>query len=98
MFFADPKAAFRNLAGALRPGGRLAMAVWSSIADNVHWKIPYDIAVSRVGPPAPALPYAPGPMAFRDPDYLPGVLNPAGFSVIRVDKREVPVLGRSAAY
>src|SRR5580704_995881 len=31
MFFADPTAAFRNLHGALRPGGRLVMAVWSSI-------------------------------------------------------------------
>src|SRR5437667_12148573 len=57
MFFADPKAAFRNLAGALRPGGRLAMAVWSSIADNVHWKIPHDITVERVGPPAPPPPH-----------------------------------------
>jgi len=97
MFFADPAAAFRNLAGALRPGGRLAMAVWSAIADNVHWKIPYDIAVARVGPPAPALPYAPGPMAFRDPGYLRGILSPAGFAEIRVDKREFHVIGRSAA-
>ena len=97
MFFADPAAAFRNLAGALRPGGRLAMAVWSAIADNVHWKIPYDIAVGRVGPPAPALPYAPGPMAFRDPDYVRGILSQAGFAEIGIDKRAFHVLGRSAA-
>src|SRR5260370_18626258 len=97
MFFADPTAAFRNLGRALRPGGRLAMAVWASIADNVHWKIPYDITVARVGPPAPALPYAPGPMAFRDPDYLRGILSPAGFANIRVYKRAFHVLGRSAA-
>ena len=36
MFFADPGAAFTNLGAALRPGGRLAMAVWSSIDDNLH--------------------------------------------------------------
>src|SRR5437879_3801618 len=97
MFFADPKAAFRNLAGALRPGGRLAMAVWSSIADNVHWKIPYDIAVGRVGPPAPTLPYAPGPMAFRDPDYVRGILSQAGVDEIGIGQRAFPVLGRSSA-
>ena len=96
MFFADPTAAFRNLAGALRPGGRLAMAVWASIDENVHWKIPYDIAVGRIGPPKPVLPYAPGPMAFRDPDYVRGILTQAGFAEIGIDKREFHVLGRSA--
>ena len=97
MFFADPTAAFRNLCGALRPGGRLAMAVWSGITDNVHWKIPYDIAVKHVGPPAPTPPQAPGPMAFRDPDYLRGILTEAGFAGIRVAKRAFHVVGRSAA-
>ncbi len=97
MFFADPAAAFRNLAAALRPGGRLCMAVWSSIADNVHWKIPYDIAVAHVGPPAPTPPNAPGPMAFRDPDYLRGILSQAGFADIKVEKRSFHVLGKSAA-
>src|SRR5712691_6360578 len=87
MFFADPNAAFRNLAGALRPGGRLVMAVWASIADNVHWKIPYDIAVDRVGPPAPTTPHAPGPMAFRDPDYVRSFLGQAGFTDIAITPR-----------
>jgi len=96
MFFADPSAAFRNLGGAVRPRGRLAMAVWASMADNVHWKIPYDISVNRVGPPAPTPAHAPGPMAFRDPDYLRGILNQAGFVDIGVDKRAFHVLGKSA--
>ena len=34
MFFADPQAAFANLAQALRPGGRLAVLVWQGAADN----------------------------------------------------------------
>src|SRR4051795_1532655 len=34
MFFADPVAAFRNLIRALRPGGRLVMAVWATIDEN----------------------------------------------------------------
>src|SRR5262249_51385369 len=35
MFFANHRAAFRNLGKALRPGGRLCMAVWAGIPDNV---------------------------------------------------------------
>ncbi len=97
MFFADPLAAFRNLGPALRPGGRLAMAVWAPMADNVHWQIPFEIAVRHVGPPAPTPPHAPGPMAFRDPDYLRGILGRAGFVDIRIDKRAFHVVGRSAA-
>jgi SAM-dependent methyltransferase len=96
MFFGDPVAAFRNLGSALRPGGRLCMAVWSSIADNLHWKIPFDIAVARVGPPAPSAPNAPGPMAFRDPAYVRNFLNAAGFADITVEKRPFHVIGRSA--
>jgi SAM-dependent methyltransferase len=97
MFFADPVAAFRNLAAALRPGGgRLAMAVWASIADNVHWKIPFDAAVRRVGPPAPLPPEAPGPMAFQDPDYVRRILDAAGFAGIAIEKREFHVTGQSA--
>jgi SAM-dependent methyltransferase len=97
MFFADPAAAFRNLAAALRPGGRLAMAVWSSIDDNLHWKIPFEIAVKHVGRPAPTTPNAPGPMAFRDPDYVRKILTEAGFAGIAVEKRGFDVVGRSPA-
>src|SRR5262249_52802353 len=34
MFFANPVAAMRNIAGALVPGGRLAMVVWRSKEEN----------------------------------------------------------------
>src|SRR5215467_1886313 len=37
MFFADPVAAFRNIAGALKPGGRLVFACWAPLAENRHW-------------------------------------------------------------
>jgi len=97
MFFADAKAAFRNLCAALRSGGRLCMAVWSTIPDNLHWRIPYDIAVRRVGPPSPKPPHAPGPLAFSDPAYLREILSEAGFAEIAVDKRPFHVVGKSAA-
>ena len=96
MFFADPPAAFRNLGAALRPGGRLCMAVWAGIADNVHWQIPFEIAVRHVGPPKPQPPHTPGPMAFGDPDYLRGILNGARFTDITIEPRRFHVIGKSA--
>jgi len=97
MFFADPFAAFANLLRAVRPGGRLVMAVWAGIPDNLHWKIPFEIVVRRLGPPAPASPHAPGPMAFHDPDYVRDFLGKAGFADIAIDRRNFQIHGRSAA-
>lgn len=91
MFFADPAAAFRNLIRALRPGGRLVMAVWATIDENPHWKIPLDIAVRRLGPPAPEPPHAPGPHAFGNRDYLRGLLDRAGFAGLAIDARRFHV-------
>jgi SAM-dependent methyltransferase len=97
MFFSDPVAAFTNLYGGLRRGGRLCMAVWASLGENAHWKIPFEIAVKHLGPPAPTDPREPGPMAFRDPDYLRGILAKAGFAEIAVMPRGFHVRGATAA-
>jgi SAM-dependent methyltransferase len=97
MFFADHLAAFRNLGQALRPGGRLCMAVWAGIADNVHWQIPFEMAVRHVGPPKPQPPHAPGPTALSDPDYVRGVLSGAGFTAIAIEPTRFHVIGKSAA-
>jgi SAM-dependent methyltransferase len=97
MFFADPVAAFRNLIRALRPGGRLVMAVWATIDENTHWKIPFEIAVRHLGSPAPQPPHAPGPHVFGDRDYLRGMLDAAGFGAIAIEARHFDVRGDTAA-
>src|SRR3989440_7797026 len=97
MFFADHLAAFRNLAKALRPGGRLCMAVWAGIADNRHWQMPFEIAVKHVGPPKPQPPQAPGPMALSNPDYVRRVFSGAGFAEIAIEPTQFHVVGKSAA-
>jgi SAM-dependent methyltransferase len=96
MFFADPVAAFTNLFAGLRQGGRLCMAVWASMADNVHWQIPFDIAVKHLGAPAPADPHQPGPMAFRDPAYLRDILEKAGFVGINIAPQGFKIIGETA--
>ncbi|HWD57289.1 MAG TPA: methyltransferase domain-containing protein [Stellaceae bacterium] len=93
MFFADPAAAFRNLRAALRPGGRLCMAVWATVAESTHQSLPLKIAVRQLGPPAPQPVHAPGPNAYGDRDYLRGILGEAGFAEIAVEPRQFLVHG-----
>jgi SAM-dependent methyltransferase len=97
MFFNDPVAAFRNLFGALKRGGRLAMAVWATLAENEHWKVPLEIAVRHLGPPAPQPAHTPGPHAFGDRDYLRGILSAAGFADIVIEPRHFHIRGDTAS-
>jgi SAM-dependent methyltransferase len=78
MFFADPVAAFTNIGAALRPGGRLVVAVWGPLADN-EWitALREALAVGR-GLPVPP-PGAPSPFALADTDFTGGILTEAGF-------------------
>lgn len=80
MFFDDPVAAFRNLASALREGGRISFVSWAPMAGNPWFEVPRDAAVARMGKPSPASPRAPGPLAFADSDYVLGILHEAGLS------------------
>jgi SAM-dependent methyltransferase len=95
MFFADPAAAFLNIKGALKPGGRLVFACWAPIDENRHWLISYDVALRHLGPPAPLPAHEPGPLAFGDPDYIRQVLGSAGFAEIAVERAHPTTIGGS---
>ena len=95
MFFADPAAAFRNLRGAMRPGGALCFACWAPLAENLHWRIPFEIVVRALGPPAPKPPHAPGPVAFSDVAYLRDILESAGFAAPRIVTENITIAGGS---
>jgi SAM-dependent methyltransferase len=97
MFFADPAAAFANLLPALRPGGRLCMAVWATVAESLHQSLPIEIAVNHLGSPAPQPAHAPGPNAYGDRDYLLGILETAGFAAVAIEPRRFVVRGDTAA-
>lgn len=84
MFFADPVAAFRNIAAALRPGGRLVQLVWQAPPDN-EWFLSFTGALAAGRPlPTPA-PGAPGPFGLADPERVRNVLGAAGFTGIRLE-------------
>ncbi len=88
MFFEDPVAAFANLMGALRPGGRLCCVCWGPLADNPWFKVPRDAAVKVLGPPEPVPPRAPGPLAFAEVDYVSDILKQAGFADVDIGKED----------
>lgn len=83
MFFADPVAAFANIASAIRPAGHLAMQVWQSAPAN-EWaaEVARCLAAGRDLPPPP--PNAPGPFSLGDPDRLTGLLGAAGYRDVQL--------------
>jgi SAM-dependent methyltransferase len=78
MFFADSQAAFANIAGALKPGGRMTFATWGQIQRNPWFTLPAAIAKAELGAPPKSDPDAPGPFAFRDIDKVCAMLRAAG--------------------
>jgi SAM-dependent methyltransferase len=96
MWFGNPSAAFTNIARALRPGGRLTMLVWQSLAEN-EWirEFRHALAVGRTLPTPPV--GAPGPLSLADPDRVRTILSDAGFSDITLTSvRESTYYGENA--
>ena len=90
MFFADPVAAFANIAGALRPGGRLGLLAWRTLAEN-EWLRTFRgaLAAGRDLPAPPA--GAPGPFGLADPDHVTTVLGRAGFDGVTIEPVDAPM-------
>ena len=83
MFFGDPAAAYANIARALRPGGRLALAVWQARSEN-EWFTAFTSALAAGRDlPAPP-PDAPHPFSMSDPDRVVRRLAAAGFDDVVV--------------
>ncbi|AUY50613.1 class I SAM-dependent methyltransferase [Streptomyces sp. CB01881] len=86
MFFADPIAAFANIAGALRPGGRLAFVCMAEPARSDWVQLFTVLADLAPAPaPAPARDAEPGMFSFADPDRVRTVLASAGFDAVNVE-------------
>jgi len=100
MFFDDHRAAFRNLRGAARAGGRLSFVCWQEMAKNPWASRPLD-AVMRLLP-ASAMPDMlregrPGPFFMSDPARVRAILGDAGWTDVSIEPVEMPLhLGGAA--
>jgi SAM-dependent methyltransferase len=88
MFFADPAAAFANIAAALRPDGRLVLLVWQRREDN-EWARAIDAALGDAAqPPRPGA----DPFSLGDAEATARLLAGAGFDDVRFEDVREPVL------
>jgi SAM-dependent methyltransferase len=79
MFFSDPAAAFANVHRAMKPGGRVALAVFRAAADDLWPNSPL-AAVRHLLPPIPVPgPEDPGPFSWAEPNRVHRILEGAGF-------------------
>ena len=89
MFFADPVAAFTNIAAHLVPGGRLCVATWQPLAAN-EWLVVPGVALLEFGTmPDGGAPGAPGMFAQAEPTRVTTTLAGAGFVQVDVVPRTV---------
>jgi SAM-dependent methyltransferase len=78
MFAPDPGASLQEMRRVLKPGGRVALAVWAAPEDNPWATIPTR-ALIELGHVEPPDPNAPGMFVLADAERLRGLLQGAGF-------------------
>jgi ubiquinone/menaquinone biosynthesis C-methylase UbiE len=80
MLMPDPAAAFRETRRILKPGGRLAFAVFTGPADNPWVSIPVGVLREAGHLPPPAAEWQPGILALADRSRLQTLVDGAGFT------------------
>ncbi|MFU8850436.1 class I SAM-dependent methyltransferase [Micromonospora sp. SL1-18] len=78
-FFANPGAAFTNIAHALRPGGRLAFTCARAVDEQQWFTVFMTALVGRVPRIDPTAPYEPGMFSLADTQRVEELLTTAGF-------------------
>jgi SAM-dependent methyltransferase len=88
MLVVDPAAAAREMRRVVRPGGRVALAVWDAAERNPWATIPTR-ALVELGRAEPPNPDEPGPFALGSRGKLQDLLASAGFVEVTVEAVEV---------
>jgi SAM-dependent methyltransferase len=85
MFVADPGASLQEIRRVLKPGGRVALAVWAEPERNPWATIPTR-ALIELGHVERPDPNAPGMFVLADADRLRGLLEGAGFTDVLIEQ------------
>jgi ubiquinone/menaquinone biosynthesis C-methylase UbiE len=88
MFVLDPGSALGEMRRVLKPGGRLALAVWDRPELNPWATIPTR-ALVELGHAEPPDPSAPGMFSLADPERLQELLESAGLTDVLVEALEL---------
>jgi ubiquinone/menaquinone biosynthesis C-methylase UbiE len=96
MLMADPAAALSETRRVLRPGGRLALAVWGAPERNPFFTVIVSTLVKggHVPPPREGVP---NPFSMASPDRTKALLEAAGFGKVKVDEAPVAFRFRDVA-
>jgi SAM-dependent methyltransferase len=88
MFFQSAVRALRNANHALKPGGKVCLIVWRSLAHNPCWGAAKEVALRHLPPPGEgASTCGPGPFSMAGEDTDRAMLQAAGFPEVEVFKQ-----------
>ena len=92
MFFDNPVVALKNMRTALKPGGRLTMIVWRTMADNPWLGAAKAVALKHLPPPGEdADTCGPGPFSMAGQEMVTAQLRSAGFDNIGFERLDADV-------